>query len=102
MSERGGSDDSTRVYGLISARGGNIGGDGGFVETSGKQGLEISSVPDVSAINGKGGEWLIDPNHIDIVVLWIDCSRYKEFRSFLFHTNSHSCSFSNSSRHVIH
>ncbi|MEJ2574624.1 MAG: hypothetical protein P8164_13745, partial [Gammaproteobacteria bacterium] len=41
--------------------------DGGFVETSGKRVFDISVAPDVTAPNGKGGEWLIDPNNINIV-----------------------------------
>ena len=60
-------DDTARIYGDISAKGGAASGNGGFVETSGKRVFDISATPDVSAPNGKGGEWLIDPNNIDIV-----------------------------------
>lgn len=59
--------NDVHVQGDITARGGEYGGDGGFIETSGKQVLDITSVPDASAPIGKGGEWLIDPNDIDIV-----------------------------------
>ncbi len=60
------SDEATRSYGAISARGGPQGGDGGFIETSGSS-LDLgNSVPDVSAPAGRGGEWLIDPNNIRI------------------------------------
>ena len=55
------------VKGRLSARGGPNGGDGGFVETSGLESLEILHTPDTTAPNGEGGEWLIDPNDIEIV-----------------------------------
>ena len=55
------------VQGELSARGGPDGGDGGFVETSGLESLVILQTPDTTAPNGDGGEWLIDPNDIEIV-----------------------------------
>ena len=55
------------VLGRLSARGGPDGGDGGFVETSGLETFVIALTPDISAPNGDGGEWLIDPNDIEIV-----------------------------------
>ena len=55
------------VRGHLSARGGPNGGDGGFVETSGLESFEILSTPDTTAPAGEGGEWLIDPNNIEIV-----------------------------------
>jgi hypothetical protein len=39
------ADDTTRNHGSISARGGALAGDGGFVETSGKLGLEVTRGP---------------------------------------------------------
>ncbi|WP_187411239.1 filamentous hemagglutinin N-terminal domain-containing protein [Saccharophagus sp. K07] len=56
------AEDSARIYGSLAARGGQHGGDGGFVETSGKIGFEIINAPDI----GSGGIWLIDP--YDIVI----------------------------------
>ncbi len=44
-----------------------FGGDGGFVETSGKQILAITQAADVSAPFGKPGQWLLDPYDIEIV-----------------------------------
>lgn len=55
------SDESTRAYGDISARGGNLGGNGGFIETSGHW-LDINGIKiNASSANGQGGEWLLDP-----------------------------------------
>ena len=59
------ADDTTRVYGTLSASA--VTDDGGFIETSGKNYLDINVVPDVSSVYGIGGEWLIDPNNIEII-----------------------------------
>jgi len=61
------AEETANIHGEISARGGVLGGNGGFVETSGLQNLQITTTPDVSAQFGLGGEWLIDPNNIEIV-----------------------------------
>jgi filamentous hemagglutinin family protein len=61
------ADDTTRSYGSISARGGKDAGNGGFVETSGKKGLDVRRGPDVRAPAGKPGTWLLDPNDLDLV-----------------------------------
>lgn len=60
--------DKARVDGKITAKGGEKAGDGGFVETSGKtislgENLDV----DASAKNGKGGEWLLDPEELRIL-----------------------------------
>lgn len=60
------ADDTARIYGEISAHGGVQSGNGGFAETSGKNHLEITRTPDLSAPNGTGGEWLLDPISLDI------------------------------------
>ncbi len=60
------SDESTRMYGRISATGGALSGDGGFVETSGGF-LDVGNyAPDVGSSNGMAGTWLLDPNNITI------------------------------------
>jgi len=59
--------DTARIYGNLTARGGENGGDGGFIETSGLKGFNILNAPDISAFKGQGGEWLIDPYDISIV-----------------------------------
>lgn len=56
--------NTARIYGNLSARGGSEGGNGGFIETSGLKGFEISKAPDVSANAGDAGTWLIDPFNI--------------------------------------
>ena len=55
------------ILGDLSARGGPNRGDGGFVETSGRESFVILHTPDVSAPHGEGGHWLIDPYNITIV-----------------------------------
>lgn len=61
------SEDLTSVDGAVSARGGAVSGDGGFIETSGLRHFAISQTPDATAPNGLGGEWLIDPYAIRIL-----------------------------------
>lgn len=60
------SDGATRAFGTISTRGGEQGGNGGLVETSGAvldlKGLKV----DAGARRGSAGTWLIDP--YDIVI----------------------------------
>ncbi|MEM9216574.1 MAG: CHAT domain-containing protein [Cyanobacteria bacterium P01_F01_bin.150] len=60
------ADGETGFFGEISARGGSIAGDGGFVEVSGKQQLVFDGMVDVSAVNGLTGELLLDPEDIII------------------------------------
>ncbi|MBK7000930.1 MAG: filamentous hemagglutinin N-terminal domain-containing protein [Rhodoferax sp.] len=60
------SDDTTRAYGSLSARGGAIGGDGGFVETSGKRYLDYQGQVDTQAPKGKFGTLLLDPFVVSI------------------------------------
>lgn len=60
------ADVQTQSHGAISARGGAEGGDGGFVEVSGKQRLDFSSQVDTRAPKGKIGTLLLDPDSIDV------------------------------------
>ncbi len=59
------SDDATRFYGSIFARGGALSGNGGSVETSGHF-LDAGGYVDTRAMNGKTGNWLLDPTNIYI------------------------------------
>jgi filamentous hemagglutinin family protein len=51
---------------LIAARGGYVSGEGGFVEVSGQQQVQIFGTVDTRAFNGNNGQWLIDPFNIQI------------------------------------
>ena len=59
------SDNTTQVYGSVSATGGLNGGNGGFIETSGHY-LDVTRAADASAPKGLAGTWLLDPNNITI------------------------------------
>ena len=57
----------TEVNGTISARGGDLGGDGGFVETSaGRVKIGDNTRIDTRAPQGSGGHWLIDPTDFTV------------------------------------
>ena len=60
------SDDTTRFYGSITTRGGAQSGNGGFVETSGHNFLDIRGSVNTLASNGTAGMWLLDPADINI------------------------------------
>ncbi|GAB4355330.1 MAG: hypothetical protein Fur0042_24580 [Cyanophyceae cyanobacterium] len=57
----------TRIEGHLSVRGGDRSGNGGLVETSGRQTLHLQNYPDRAAPFGQSGHWLIDPDTIRIV-----------------------------------
>ncbi|RXJ87206.1 filamentous hemagglutinin N-terminal domain-containing protein [Arcobacter sp. CECT 8985] len=61
------SDKLMRFAGLIKATGGNISGDGGEVEVSGKERLWFLGKTDLISSNGKNGSLLLDPGTITIV-----------------------------------
>ena len=58
------SDNATRVFGSASATGGAGGGNGGFIETSGKYLSVAGARISAAAPRGKGGQWLLDPYSI--------------------------------------
>lgn len=61
------SENATRAFGHIEAKGGPLGGDGGLIETSGKfldtAGIRVSA----GATKGSAGLWLLDPFDLYIV-----------------------------------
>ncbi len=61
------ADGDTRFAGSISARGGAQGGNGGFVEVSGKRDLDVQGRVDVGAPQGMGGKVMFDPENIQLV-----------------------------------
>ena len=60
------AEEVTRFYGEIAARGGSESGDGGFVETSGKDTIVFDGNVDTSAPHGNMGMLLLDPLNINI------------------------------------
>lgn len=61
------SDETTRFYGDISAKGGAIAGNGGFVEVSGKKFLTFAGTTNLLASGGKPGTLLLDPTFLTII-----------------------------------
>ncbi|NEQ97433.1 MAG: filamentous hemagglutinin N-terminal domain-containing protein, partial [Cyanothece sp. SIO2G6] len=60
------ADDITRFYGDISAQGGSVAGDGGFVEVSGLQNLVFQGNVNLNTVDGTIGTLLLDPVNITI------------------------------------
>ena len=60
------ADEVTGFYGNISARGGSVSGNGGFIEVSGQEHLIFRGNVDTSAVNGFTGTLLLDPTNIII------------------------------------
>lgn len=69
------SDLNTQFHGSISARGGAESGNGGWIETSGKEYLDMNGGKvDASAPNGIAGSWLLDPRNVAINTSTTTCS----------------------------
>ena len=62
------ADNATQFDGNISARGGAISGNGGWVEVSGRQWLGYAGLVNTTAANGMVGSLLLDPTDITIGV----------------------------------
>ena len=63
------ADDTTRAYGRISAQGGPVGGNGGFVENSGHRYLDFQGDVNTLAAHGVAGSLLLDPSDITITLM---------------------------------
>ncbi|HGG6756937.1 TPA: filamentous hemagglutinin N-terminal domain-containing protein [Salmonella enterica subsp. enterica serovar Java] len=61
------SEDYTNFRGRILAKGGAQSGNGGQVETSSHHNLQAFGDVEASALNGRGGNWLLDPTDVTIV-----------------------------------
>lgn len=61
------SDNSTRSYGEFLVRGGSFGGDGGLIETSGRNFLDVTGIRvNAGANGGLAGTWLLDPRNVKL------------------------------------
>lgn len=60
------ADGATQFAGSIWARGGEAGGNGGFVEVSGAESLSFTGTVDTRAVQGEDGTLLLDPAIITI------------------------------------
>uniref|UniRef100_UPI00165FE745 filamentous hemagglutinin N-terminal domain-containing protein n=1 Tax=Teredinibacter waterburyi TaxID=1500538 RepID=UPI00165FE745 len=60
------AENSAQIYGALAVLGGEQGGEGGFVETSGLAWLDLHTVPEIGArtSGSAGGLWLIDPYNL--------------------------------------
>jgi filamentous hemagglutinin family protein len=66
------ADQKTAYSGSISAQAGTLGGNGGFVEVSGKQWLGFAGTVNTTALNGLAGTLLLDPMDINVVAGGLD------------------------------
>ena len=58
------ADGTNRFAGNLEARGGSQGGDGGFIEVSGKLETQFAGMANASAPDGRPGTFLLDPKNI--------------------------------------
>jgi filamentous hemagglutinin family protein len=63
------ADNRLDFSGTISAKGGELGGNGGFVDTSGKGLINIAPHAKVvtTALKGEMGHWVIDPANLEVI-----------------------------------
>lgn len=79
------SDYATKAYGSISAQGGALSGNGGMIETSSKGYLDIGGINvNLRAVNGKTGNWLLDPADLTICTA---CTTTANLSSDIFEPN---------------
>jgi filamentous hemagglutinin family protein len=75
------SEANTEFLGSLSAKGGALSGDGGFVEVSGRKGLTFEGLVDLTAAKGKTGNLLIDPDNITIISTGTDPATGQTFNT---------------------
>ncbi|MEA5451840.1 CHAT domain-containing protein [Leptolyngbya sp. CCNP1308] len=61
------ADEATGYYGNLTARGGQISGDGGFAEVSGRENLAFKGSANLGSQTGTPGMLLLDPRDITII-----------------------------------
>jgi filamentous hemagglutinin family protein len=66
------SADRTEMRGTLSARGGETGGNGGFIEVSGQSAFVLDGIVDLTAAQGDLGTFLLDPRNILIADADVD------------------------------
>lgn len=76
------ADGTTVSSGSVSVRGGPLGGNGGFVEISGKQNLGFDGAVDLAAIIGKAGQVLFDPGILYI----LNSTTYAGYPSYILNS----------------
>ncbi|NJN87967.1 MAG: filamentous hemagglutinin N-terminal domain-containing protein, partial [Leptolyngbyaceae cyanobacterium SL_7_1] len=76
------AEDTTEFAGMVSARGGAIAGNGGFVEVSGRDHLIFQGTVDTRAPNGMTGTLLLDPTNIRVVAAGAETADLNQVNAF--------------------
>lgn len=88
------SNDYTYAAGLMSARGGVEGGNGGLVETSSKHYLDANNMMvDTRAPKGKTGVWLLDPSDLTIATSGTPDASTTPGSPYIFSNNANAMSY---------
>jgi filamentous hemagglutinin family protein len=100
------ADKNTNFYGNISAQGGSIGGNGGFVEVSGKEFLNFNGQVNTFGPNGNTGILLLDPTDINIVsgsgsATLTDVSAFTSFNTDGASSNINATLINNATSNVV-
>lgn len=66
------ADEAAQFFGQIEAKGGPLGGDGGFAEVSGKRFLDYQGLATLTADRGSAGTLLLDPTNITVMAAAMD------------------------------
>lgn len=82
------ADEATRFLGTIYGQGGALGGDGAFVEVSGKSFLDYQGFADLSANNGNTGNLLLDPASLTIQATGTNSASFVSGDPYVFQDTS--------------